>query len=396
MKNRLWIFAALLPLCLTISDRAAFREPVQAGEEPNNKTGNHVKWQGWDFTWSIRPREGLSLSNVKFKGKSVLKFAALVEIFVPYNKGDPRPEDFGSGIGDKLVELFPGKDCIPGTSACQAFNRQGKEEGKRYVMMHEEATGLSYIGPGGRAYGKMLTLWCTYNLGGYLYIQRWRFQYDGCLMPDIGLTGPLQHTDTGDASTPYGTVVGKRGDGSKVFAPSHVHNMYFCLDFDIDGARNTVEEFNYVQDKPGSPSGKHSWTPIVKETSRSGNAATFRSWRVVNNASKNALGLSRSYELIPGGNGIFRGASDEAIAQAELWVTRYHADEYPAEKQSLAAALPKYLNGEAVENQDVVVWYAIHSHHIPRTEDWPGMPVMWVGFTLKPRDFLDSSPVRPK
>ena len=396
MKNRLWIFAALLPLCLTISDRAAFREPVQAGEEPNNKTGNHVKWQGWDFTWSIRPREGLSLSNVKFQGKSVLKFAALVEIFVPYNKGDPRPEDFGSGIGDKLVELFPGKDCIPGTSACQAFNRQGKEEGKRYVMMHEEATGLSYIGPGGRAYGKMLTLWCTYNLGGYLYIQRWRFQYDGCLMPDIGLTGPLQHTDTGDASTPYGTVVGKRGDGSKVFAPSHVHNMYFCLDFDIDGAKNTVEEFNYVQDKPGSPSGKHSWTPIVKETSRSGNAATFRSWRVVNNASKNALGLPRSYELIPGGNGIFRGASDEAIAQAELWVTRYHADEYPAEKQSLASALPKYLNGEAVENQDVVVWYAIHSHHIPRTEDWPGMPVMWVGFTLKPRDFLDSSPVRPK
>ncbi len=318
-----------------------------------------------------------------------------MEIFVPYNKGDPRPEDFGDGIGHRLVELFPGKDCIPGTSACQAFNLQGKEEGKRYVMLHEESTGLSYIGPGGRAYGKMLTLWCTYNLGGYLYISRWCFKDDGCLMPQVGLTGPLQHVDTGDSS-PYGSQVGKGKDGSKTFAPSHVHNMYFCLDFDIDGTKNTVEEFNYVQDKPGSLSGKHSWTPIVKETGRPGNAATFRSWRVVNKASKNALGLPRSYELIPGGNGIFRGGSDEAIAQAELWVTRYHADEYPVQKQSLAVALPKYLNGESVENQDVVVWYAVHAHHIPRTEDWPGMPVEWVGFTLKPRDFLDSSPVRPK
>ena len=206
MTKRLWILAALLPLCLTLSDRAAFREPVQAGEEPTNKAGNRVQWQGWDFTWSIRPREGLSLSNVSFKGKSVLKFAALVEIFVPYNKGDPRPEDFGSGIGNRLVQLFPGKDCIPGTSACQAFDLKGQEKGKRYVMMHEESTGLSYIGPGGRAYGKMLTLWCTYNLGGYLYISRWRFLDDGCLMPEIGLTGPLQHIDTGDSSR-YGSQV---------------------------------------------------------------------------------------------------------------------------------------------------------------------------------------------
>jgi primary-amine oxidase len=393
-RNR--IFFALLLLALPLSDSASTGVQKRLSQDDDDQPGNRVQWQGWDFTWSIRPREGLALSNVKFKGKSVLKFAALVEIFVPYNKGDPRPEDIGGdGIGHKLVELFPGKDCIPGTSACQAFDLTGKEKGKRYVMMHEEATGLSYIGPGGRAYGKMLTLWCTYNLGGYLYISRWRFLDDGCLMPDIGLTGPLQHTDTGDASTPYGSVVGKRGDG-KVFAPSHVHNMYFCLDFDIDGTKNTVEEFNYVQDKPGSLSGKHSWTPIRRETSRSANAKTFRSWRVVNNASKNALGLPRSYELIPGGNGIFRGGSDEAIAQAELWVTRYHADEYPAEKQSLANALPKYLNGESVENQDVVIWYAIHSHHIPRTEDWPGMPVMWVGFTLRPRDFLDRSPVTPK
>ena len=49
-----------------------------------------------------------------------------------------------------------------------------------------------------------------------------------------------------------------------------------------------------------------------------------------------------------------------------------------------------------VDGQNVVLYYALHLHHIPRTEDWPGMPVDWHGFMLRPRDFLDSSPVQPK
>jgi primary-amine oxidase len=157
-----------------------------------------------------------------------------------------------------------------------------------------------------------------------------------------------------------------------------------------------VEEFNYRQDKRGSLSGRHSWTPVLKESTRQWSAANFRSWRVVNRNSQNALGLPRSYELLPGGNGIFRGGAAEEFAQAELWVTQYHANEYPVEKRALKDALPGYLNAESVDGQDVVVWYVLHIHHIPRTEDWPAMPVDWVGFTLKPRDFLDSSPVTPR
>lgn len=354
------------------------------------KAGNHVTWEGWTFNWSIHPRNGLVIENVAFRGKSVLKYAGLAEIFVPYNRGQPRPEDFGGGIGDKLVELYPGKDCIPGALNCMAFNRQGQEAGKRVAMLHEESTGLSYIGNLGRAYGKMLVLWNTYNLGGYYYINRWRFRDDGCLMPEIGLTGPLQHIGNGEPS-PYGSLVGK----NKVFAPSHVHNIYYCLDFDIDGTENVVEEFNYKQDKPGSLSGTHRWTPIKKETARPTSAANFRSWRVVNPTSKNVLGLPRSYELVPTG-GIYRGGGNEKFAQAELWVTRHHPKEHPADNRPLSLILPSYLNDEAVEGQNVVLWYALHLHHLPRTEDWPGMPVDWHGFMLRPRDFLDSSPVQPK
>ncbi len=391
-----WALLTLVVFIGPVSKRAAFEKPSAAEPAAAPKTGRQVAWEGWTFTWSIHPRAGLVLRDVSFRGRKVLKYAGLAEIFVPYNRGQPRPTDFGSGIARQMEELLPGKDCVPGSLRCQAFNLQGKEEGTRFVMLHEESTGLSYKGRYGRAYGKKLTLWNVYNLSGYHYINRWTFRDDGSLMPEIGLTGSLNHTGIGDAS-PHGSVVGKSATGDKVFAPSHVHNIYYCLDFDIDGPdNNVVEEFNYRQDEPGSLSGQHSWTPILKESARQWSAANFRSWRVVNRNSKNALGLPRSYELLPGGNGIFRGGAAEEFSQAELWVTQFGASEYPVEKRALKDALPRYLNEQSVDGQDVVLWYVLHVHHIPRTEDWPAMPVEWVGFTLKPRDFLDRSPVTPQ
>jgi primary-amine oxidase len=394
-RNICALAVAIILLGLT-SERTASKNPTSAGPDSKSKNGQLVEWEGWSFNWAVDRRAGVVLKDVSFRGKKVLKYAGLAEIFVPYNRGQPRPTDFGPGIAQQMEQIIPGKDCVPGSLRCQAFNSEGKEEGPSLVMLHEEATGLSYKGGSGRAYGKKLTLWNVYNLGGYHYISRWNFRDDGCLMPEIGLTGSLNHTGRGDPS-PYGSLVGINNLGEKVFAPSHVHNIYYCLDFDIDGPdNNVVEEFNYRPDNPGSLSGTHNWKPILKETSRPLSASNFRSWRVVNLRSKNSLGLPRSYEIIPGGNGVFRGEASETYAQADLWVTRYHSHEYPIENRPLSVALPSYLNNESVDRQDVVVWYVLHVHHIPRTEDWPDMPVEWVGFTLKPRDFLDRSPVSPK
>ena len=43
-------------------------------------------------------------------------------------------------------------------------------------------------------------------------------------------------------------------------------------------------------------------------------------------------------------------------------------------------------------NTDIVVWYVFGTNHIPRTEDWPVMPVERVGFHLKPTGFFSRSP----
>ena len=231
--------------------------------------------------------------------------------------------------------------------------------------------------------------------GGYVFALRWRFRNDGVLLPELGATGALQFPGDGKFTWKPGGKNAGRGllvarkavdfeddtsylknlkpdDG--IIAPSHVHCFFFRLDFAIDGARdNAVEEFNYEADEPGSALARGKWTRLRQETGRRLNPETFRSWRVVNLKSRNALGHLRSYQLFPGGNGAYRGAGNDPFSQADLWVTRNHPNEFPystADERRTEKALPSYLNAESVYGDDVVVWYSLSFQHTilgPRT-----------------------------
>ena len=55
--------------------------------------------------------------------------------------------------------------------------------------------------------------------------------------------------------------------------------------------------------------------------------------------------------------------------------------------------LPEWTKADRpIENTDVVLWYTLGSHHIPRPEDWPVMPVERVSLTLRPFGFFDANP----
>lgn len=344
--------------------------------------------EDWTFNWKILPRQGVVLTEVTFHKMSVLKYAGIAEVFVPYNSGEPRPEDQRfHPFGQNMIPLVPGEDCLPG-GTCRAYAADGKLTGDQpVVMIHEESESLNYLGGEGRGHAKMLVLWSAYALGDYTYIIRWRFGEDGSIQPQVGLTGKLSHFG-GDQTNSTEVGASERALG-------HVHNIFFCLDFDIDGQRNTVEEFNFTPTGIEREKAIAGWTPIKRETNRELKPEAFRSWRVVNNASRNRLGHPRSYELIPGGTGIYRGSTSEGFAHADLWITRFHESEVPGEPL-LSECLASYLNNENVENEDVVLWYMLSVHHQPRTEDWSAMPIHWCGFELMPRDFLDGSPVKVK
>jgi primary-amine oxidase len=55
--------------------------------------------------------------------------------------------------------------------------------------------------------------------------------------------------------------------------------------------------------------------------------------------------------------------------------------------------LPAYSAADRpIENADIVVWYTFGAHHVVRPEDWPVMPVVPIGFVLKPDGFFDRNP----
>jgi len=368
---------------------------------PDAKDNQHVDWEGWSFNWAMRPREGLVITDVSYRGRSVLKYAGLAELFTIYDQGQPRPIDFDQGY--QLISLTPGIDCSSG-EWCKLSDVKLKGKGSGHVMLHEERTGPNYLGGFGRTPGKTLVLWSgirfTGGSDGYTFIIRWKFRDDGTLIPEVGATGVPQHLSTGDTS-PHGAFIGLRNK-QKVFAPGHVHSFLYRLDFDVDGEDNVVEEFNWQLDKDpqrdasAAPTATVAWTPIGNEAGRPLNAETFRSWRVVNRKSKNALGHARSYQLIPGSTGMFRSDArynngQEASAQADLWVTRFKPNEFGG----MDALGKKYANGEDVENKNVVVWHWLSMHHFPRSEDWQHQPAVWCSFQLMPRDFLDASPLTP-
>src|SRR5262249_23614289 len=129
-----------------------------------------------------------------------------------------------------------------------------------------------------------------------------------------------------------------------------------------------------------------------------------RFWRIVNPRSLNRLGRPVGYRLMPGENVPPFADPDASVSRRagfmtrHLWVTRYHpaeryaAGDYPGHPAG-GAGLPGYAAADgSLENTELVVWYTFGAHHVARPEDWPVMPVVSLGFMLKPDGFFDRSP----
>ena len=71
---------------------------------------------------------------------------------------------------------------------------------------------------------------------------------------------------------------------------------------------------------------------------------------------------------------------------------RYPAGEYPNQSPG-GDGLERWTKADRpLVGEDVVLWYTFGSHHIPRLEDWPVMPVVRCGFELRPVGFFDRNP----
>lgn len=378
----------------------------------NATTVDHLFTSGsrWRFSVLNCPCEGMVIQQATFTPRGgtsqlVLSRGSIAELHVPYIVGTPRFLDVtenSPGLGVNAIP-FSAAECAGGTLLvnnliCEDIEDRGYAWKYLNTFQHGELVAVSLAS----------------QAGLYTYINRWEFHDDGTIEPRLGMTGRLARYATGAAYAPYGSRVNSETSDTPAIALSHLHNIYYRLDFDIGGAANdAVERMSFRPSSTPSPDsacaapgicGVNVVTPLLTETAEDVVPEAYTTWRIYDKSLTNSDGRNMGYELIPEIEGRWSGqASSEPWTTHEVWFTRYSACETLAARNvaphispsctSAPSNVSAMVNGQSLDGQDVVVWYVNRHLHTPRDEDEVNMPIEWLSFSLKPRSFVAKSPL---
>jgi len=408
-----------------------------------------VSWQHWHFRFRLDPRLGpvINLVNYEDAGKlrSVLYEGSLSEMYVPYQDPDESwnshvfldaGEYFANtGSGGIIKPLEPGVDCPAYATFFSGTFFQ--DNGAPYIRpqlacLFERVTGdpiwRHWDGSTSAVSGRPtreLVFRTVATVGNYDYIFDWRFEQDASIVVGLGATGILEVKAVKDQRADgelTDAMAGKDSQGRHVefgqlvapgiSAVDHDHFFSYRLDLDVDGVNNSlmVDKLEPYELPKTAQGRKWIWAMRPDMVKSEGEAKFDVSvehpamWRFANEGVKNSLGQSTSFAIMPGETGISLLPSSEwpqkraGFSEHNLWVTPYDSTERYASGVYVMGSkgedtLPAWTKqNRNIMNTDIVAWYTMGFHHVPRPEDWPQMPTMWHTFTLLPYQFMPKNP----
>ncbi|MGH9365951.1 MAG: hypothetical protein ACRD1B_11925, partial [Thermoanaerobaculia bacterium] len=285
--------------------------------------------QGGTVIWSflaIRPSvssgtngSGIELRDIQYHGKRVLARAHLPILNILYIDSACGP--YRDWQWQESMINATGSDLAPGIRLCTS---------KPQTILEDNSDTGNFLGVGVYVKGQSLYLVSEMEAGWYRYVSQWQFDTDGSIHPRFG----------------FGAV-----ENGCVCHP-HVHHAYWRLDFDVDaaGSETASEE---------APSGT---TLFTTETTRrrppAGDPRSAKTWLVQDPDTGDA------YRILPGGN----DGSADGFGKGDLWFLLYHSNEMDDGidfgcNPSCSANLDPFVNGESIQNQEIVLWYGIHFVH---------------------------------
>lgn len=408
----------------------ATSQPMGPGYRIDN---GEVQWQNWRFRFRIDPRLGLVVNLVRYvdqgKPRSILYEASMSELFVPYmdtangwnNRTFFDSGQFYSQNGGLLKPVHPGLDCPAHASFFDGIvpNESGAPKLKSHMAClferHPESPAWRH-GQEGEVYGRpnrQLVLRSAAVIGNYDYLLDWRFDPDGTIEVAVGATGTIETRSTvqknaGDhGHADYGQLVAEHTLGVH-----HDHFFAYRLDLDVDGAANSFAKHTMVPKRVvNDPMRKSIWVTQHMVAKREKEAISDirldqpSMWMFVNPSVKGPLNYPVGYEVMPGATAKSLMHPDDptqklgAFSAHQFWVTPYSPDEryasgtYPTSSAANEGLAVWTEANRPIENTDIVGWYTLGFHHIPRSEDWPVMPVMWHSFQIRPFHFFQTNPV---
>ncbi|MFT3882078.1 MAG: hypothetical protein QM703_20800 [Gemmatales bacterium] len=420
-----------------------FRPPPRQAIPPSNYPPNVVR-QGfpaaafdstqpeqsdsaWEIEWELThplnrvyypPGSVMRIKSAKFMYKdkdskprwiTVVRMLEVSEIYVPYDNGDTAFLD----VHDMPFNMTParksflGPNCVaPGEvlgstnpAWANTLHKEVHDDGVRW--MSAETSGRNEIADRVRR-GEKLILWGTYYGANYRYMMEYSFTDDGQIHCRVGPTGRnifSRQKDQGDTHLHIGCwrMEMDLGDPySKLGGPK---------DNDVVVSRRVLDEQ------------KEKFTQVVKPFNKNGNGdATegslrwqpedFTTLRVVSRVRKNSHGHNVAYDIISHRFGANRqlqpegGSYDEDLnfVNQDFWVTRSESG------FTDFINVPKYAKDKRpLRGQATTIWLSAPALHAARTEDfgtenganpYNGVAITtWTGFTIKPRDLFDGTPL---
>ena len=298
--------------------------------------------QGGQTLWrflAVRPAassgtngSGIELRYVDYKGKRVLYRAHVPILNVKYSAnacGPYRDWQYQEG----MIQA-QGIDVAPGFRF---------SSGPALTIMDTGSDTGNFLGVGIYVLFNEVVFVSEMEAGWYRYITQWRLGTNGTIRPRFGFAA-VEHPCVCNV---------------------HHHHVYWRLDFDIRTAgNNRVREFN---DPPLI--GNQNWHTKRFEIRRPRDPGRARRWRVENTRTR------EGYDIVPQlDDGLAATMPDAPFGRGDVWILRYRGSEIDDGVVAIGppyeANIDSWVNGEAVDDHDVVVWYGAHfthdvSHHGP-------------------------------
>jgi primary-amine oxidase len=406
-------------------------QPAGPSFEVNN---GEVLWQNWRFRFRLDSRSGVIVNLVRVNDagrlRSVLYEGMVSELFVPYmdeTRGWSTRVFIDNGEfypGGTLQSMREGLDCPSNATYFDGFSTN--EKGSPVLRPHQACLFERFDGDVAWRHGddtgiygrptRSLVLRSAALIGNYDYLFDWIFEQDGSIHVAVGATGIVESRPVaaesvegmqGDQVEQYGQLVAKN-----LLAVNHDHFFSYRLDLDVDGQDNSFMIHRLVQKKlpEGSPR-KSIWvaeTSIAKNESEAMMDILLEKptmWVFVNPSVRGPLGHPTGYEIMPGATAASLLDPADGVQKAgafsahQLWVTPYRPGErfaagtYVIGSKGMDGLAAWTKENRKIENTDIVAWYTLGFHHVPRQEDWPVMPTMWHEFVIRPFDFFAQNPV---
>jgi hypothetical protein len=379
-------FAALIILLATsATPAAAFRActpstPAPSGHWPDPRNTANFGTQKWDFDWRVA-QEGLEVSNVRYTAnlaqpkKLVLARASLP--FLPVHYPATAPSCQGSEHGyndqlnsndldtanpfccyhvpttvcnlpDRLVMCNPPSGAV-GTCPANAISCTGVCVGTQIVTILPLEAGVGEVVSGSSSADILLS--ATFKLGGYQFVQRWRFQDNGTIRPSLRAGGV--HTCQWHNHQIYWRFHFQLADGSTPAATVQQCDQGGCPDVGTQGWSTNLG--CQCGNRPGAA--KSSWR--FSDNGVPGRAVVLQT----NVSEEDPSGFCENVTTCPGG-GCVNGRDYCALGveePRETFVSDNCNDHLPDEiVRPACASLPS--------GADVAFWYFAHiNHHDPCT-----------------------------